>query len=180
MSVSVCARACPFRVQCGLVGPWSVDVWNDGGPVAFRHCGELRQPGSEHRRLPLPRWPTTLLHTAVVYVKKNTHALIKACHTCFNTIPVYPCSWYMMGCITIGVCNRTCSTWVHVLGHFHLHPTHPPPPLFLSPAAVILEKQIRIPRSLSVKAASVLKGFLNKVSREQAVPRSSWRSIPIC
>ncbi|KAG9340076.1 hypothetical protein JZ751_021996 [Albula glossodonta] len=28
---------------------------------------------------------------------------------------------------------------------------------------VILEKQIRIPRSLSVKAASVLKGFLNKV-----------------
>lgn len=30
---------------------------------------------------------------------------------------------------------------------------------------VILEKQIRIPRSLSVKAASVLKGFLNKVRR---------------
>ena len=29
---------------------------------------------------------------------------------------------------------------------------------------VILEKPIRIPRSLSVKAASVLKGFLNKVS----------------
>lgn len=28
--------------------------------------------------------------------------------------------------------------------------------------AVILEKTIRIPRSLSVKAASVLKGFLNK------------------
>lgn len=28
---------------------------------------------------------------------------------------------------------------------------------------VILEKPIRIPRSLSVKAASVLKGFLNKV-----------------
>lgn len=28
---------------------------------------------------------------------------------------------------------------------------------------VILEKTIRIPRSLSVKAASVLKGFLNKV-----------------
>lgn len=27
---------------------------------------------------------------------------------------------------------------------------------------VILEKTIRIPRSLSVKAASVLKGFLNK------------------
>ena len=32
----------------------------------------------------------------------------------------------------------------------------PPPP-------VILEKTIRIPRSLSVKAAQVLKGFLNKV-----------------
>lgn len=29
---------------------------------------------------------------------------------------------------------------------------------------IILEKQIRIPRSLSVKAATVLKGFLNKVS----------------
>ena len=28
---------------------------------------------------------------------------------------------------------------------------------------VILEKTIRIPRSLSVKAAQVLKGFLNKV-----------------
>ena len=28
---------------------------------------------------------------------------------------------------------------------------------------VILEKAIRIPRSLSVKAAQVLKGFLNKV-----------------
>uniref|UniRef100_A0A914R6S0 Uncharacterized protein n=1 Tax=Parascaris equorum TaxID=6256 RepID=A0A914R6S0_PAREQ len=27
---------------------------------------------------------------------------------------------------------------------------------------IILEKQIRIPRSLSVKAATVLKGFLNK------------------
>ena len=30
--------------------------------------------------------------------------------------------------------------------------------------SVILEKPIRIPRSLSVKAASILKGFLNKVS----------------
>ena len=30
---------------------------------------------------------------------------------------------------------------------------------------VILEKSIRIPRSLSVKAASILKGFLNKVLR---------------
>ena len=29
---------------------------------------------------------------------------------------------------------------------------------------VILEKPIRIPRSLSVRAASCLKGFLNKVS----------------
>lgn len=28
---------------------------------------------------------------------------------------------------------------------------------------IILEKQIRIPRSLSVKAATILKGFLNKV-----------------
>lgn len=34
-------------------------------------------------------------------------------------------------------------------------------PYFLS-LAVILEKTIRIPRSLSVKASSVLKGFLNK------------------
>uniref|UniRef100_A0AAZ3P8W3 protein kinase C n=1 Tax=Oncorhynchus tshawytscha TaxID=74940 RepID=A0AAZ3P8W3_ONCTS len=32
---------------------------------------------------------------------------------------------------------------------------------------VILEKQIRIPRSLSVKAASVLKGFLNKEPKER-------------
>lgn len=32
----------------------------------------------------------------------------------------------------------------------------------LSFVTVILEKTIRIPRSLSVKAASVLKGFLNK------------------
>lgn len=40
---------------------------------------------------------------------------------------------------------------------------------FFAPPAVILEKQIRIPRSLSVKAASVLKGFLNKV-RDGPVP----------
>ena len=33
---------------------------------------------------------------------------------------------------------------------------------FRFPSAVILEKTIRIPRSLSVKASSVLKGFLNK------------------
>ena len=35
--------------------------------------------------------------------------------------------------------------------------------LVLICATVILEKTIRIPRSLSVKAAQVLKGFLNKV-----------------
>lgn len=34
--------------------------------------------------------------------------------------------------------------------------------VFLLRPTVILEKTIRIPRSLSVKAASVLKGFLNK------------------
>ena len=33
--------------------------------------------------------------------------------------------------------------------------------------AVILEKTIRIPRSLSVKAAQVLKGFLNKSPTER-------------
>ncbi|KAL3861416.1 hypothetical protein ACJMK2_007450, partial [Sinanodonta woodiana] len=32
---------------------------------------------------------------------------------------------------------------------------------------IILEKTIRIPRSLSVKAASVLKGFLNKNQKER-------------
>lgn len=46
--------------------------------------------------------------------------------------------------------------------------------LFLSPSTVILEKQIRIPRSLSVKAASVLKGFLNKVRRGQAGIKPQW------
>ena len=62
----------------------------------------------------------------------------------------------------------------------HGHPqagwtvNHPPPysrlsfsflsaSLFFFLPTVILEKPIRIPRSLSVKAASVLKGFLNKV-----------------
>ena len=34
--------------------------------------------------------------------------------------------------------------------------------LFCCYVSVILEKTIRIPRSLSVKAASILKGFLNK------------------
>ena len=36
---------------------------------------------------------------------------------------------------------------------------------------VILEKTIRIPRSLSVKAAQVLKGFLNKVRLNGAQSR---------
>lgn len=40
---------------------------------------------------------------------------------------------------------------------------------FCSSFAVILEKQIRIPRSLSVKAASVLKGFLNKVKQTRQI-----------
>lgn len=40
---------------------------------------------------------------------------------------------------------------------------------FCSSFAVILEKQIRIPRSLSVKAASVLKGFLNKVKQTRRI-----------
>ena len=35
--------------------------------------------------------------------------------------------------------------------------------IHISTLSVILEKTIRIPRSLSVKAASILKGFLNKV-----------------
>ncbi|KAG7239813.1 hypothetical protein INR49_028346 [Caranx melampygus] len=35
---------------------------------------------------------------------------------------------------------------------------------------VILEKPIRIPRSLSVKAASVLKGFLNKLEKKEVTP----------
>ena len=33
---------------------------------------------------------------------------------------------------------------------------------------VILEKVIRIPRSLSVKASSILKGFLNKIPQVKA------------
>ncbi len=47
--------------------------------------------------------------------------------------------------------------------------------LLLFLPTVILEKPIRIPRSLSVKAASVLKGFLNKVRAvysQQALSRS--------
>lgn len=55
--------------------------------------------------------------------------------------------------------------------HPPLPPRHSPLSSSLSPSlslflflpTVILEKPIRIPRSLSVKAASVLKGFLNKV-----------------
>ena len=44
---------------------------------------------------------------------------------------------------------------------------------------VILEKPIRIPRSLSVKASSVLKGFLNKVSWETYLSQnnSNWRKV---
>ncbi|KAK6054075.1 kinase domain protein [Cooperia oncophora] len=40
----------------------------------------------------------------------------------------------------------------------------------LMAASIILEKQIRIPRSLSVKAASVLKQFLNKLEQRQVAP----------
>eukprot|EP00058_Branchiostoma_floridae_P001900 XP_002587388.1 hypothetical protein BRAFLDRAFT_231352 [Branchiostoma floridae] len=36
--------------------------------------------------------------------------------------------------------------------------------------SVILEKTIRIPRSLSVRAASALKGFLNKLEARQVPP----------
>ncbi|XP_048866545.1 protein kinase C iota type-like [Brienomyrus brachyistius] len=44
---------------------------------------------------------------------------------------------------------------------------------------VILEKQIRIPRSLSVKAASVLKGFLNKDPKERLAchPQTGFADI---
>lgn len=44
-----------LRVQCGLVGARRAHVRDDGRTVAFRHRWELRQPGPEHRRLPLPR-----------------------------------------------------------------------------------------------------------------------------
>lgn len=49
--------------------------------------------------------------------------------------------------------------------------------LLLFLPTVILEKPIRIPRSLSVKAASVLKGFLNKV---RAVHSQSALSLSLC
>lgn len=64
------------------------------------------------------------------------------------------------------VTHRQVGLWIILL------PTHDCPFLSLSLfvavhllflPTVILEKPIRIPRSLSVKAASVLKGFLNKV-----------------
>uniref|UniRef100_A0A0L8HDA7 AGC-kinase C-terminal domain-containing protein n=1 Tax=Octopus bimaculoides TaxID=37653 RepID=A0A0L8HDA7_OCTBM len=44
---------------------------------------------------------------------------------------------------------------------------------------VILEKPIRIPRSVSVKAASVLKGFLNKNPKERlgCVPDAGFEDI---
>ena len=35
---------------------------------------------------------------------------------------------------------------------------------------MILERQIRIPRCLSVRAAQILKGFLNKVFRFYVIP----------
>lgn len=71
----------------------------------------------------------------------------------------------MSGPDRTGLCSRVST----VLCQFVLKgpSASPSPSLFLSPPAVILEKQIRIPRSLSVKAASVLKGFLNKVRRGQ-------------
>lgn len=43
-------------------------------------------------------------------------------------------------------------------------------PLTTTPFAVILEKPIRIPRFLSVKASHVLKGFLNKVRSRAPSP----------
>lgn len=45
--------------------------------------------------------------------------------------------------------------------------------------SVILEKPIRIPRSLSVKASSVLKGFLNKnpVDRLGCHPQTGFDDI---
>ena len=57
----------------------------------------------------------------------------------------------------------------YIFNSLSLPPSTPP---------VILEKPIRIPRSLSVKAASVLKGFLNKVSTVPAL--FLYLSIPLC
>ena len=42
---------------------------------------------------------------------------------------------------------------------------------------VILEKPIRIPRSLSVKATSVLKGFLQKLPSERLGAREGLKEI---
>ena len=39
--------------------------------------------------------------------------------------------------------------------------------MYISKFSVILEKTIRIPRSLSVRAAGILKGFLNKVPTDR-------------
>lgn len=52
----------------------------------------------------------------------------------------------------------------------------------LSFVSVILEKTIRIPRSLSVKAASVLKGFLNKVNNCKPAKTSDsiWCDGQLC
>ena len=65
----------------------------------------------------------------------------------------------------------------------NINPSHS-----LSLFAVILEKPIRIPRALSVKAASVLKGFLNKVRKTSPLrvdfkarlwpPALAWVSVP--
>ena len=45
------------------------------------------------------------------------------------------------------------------------------------PLPVILEKTIRIPRSLSVKAAQVLKGFLNKVRNRRSIDHLNVWSV---
>lgn len=51
--------------------------------------------------------------------------------------------------------------------------------IVFSALAVILERPIRIPRSLSVKAASILKGFLNKnpVDRLGCHPETGFTDI---
>jgi len=64
------------------------------------------------------------------------------------------------------------SNWHQAIGKFSRSPFHLPPHeddqnsedfLF----QVILERQIRIPRHLTVRAANVLKGFLNKDPEER-------------
>ena len=46
--------------------------------------------------------------------------------------------------------------------------------------SVILEKTIRIPRSLSVKAGSVLKGFLNKVWIVSLLKQEQMYELLLC